>query len=181
MSTSSKNDIPGNGKKILIGYISSAHGIKGEVRVVPLTDFPERFRRMGSLDLYSNGAFARTLHVVSVREDEGKGEWIVASDLSDRNQAERCAGMSILIEPEDRVPLPEKNFWVDDLIGLSVQDGEGNVLGVVEEFISAAGHEIYEIKDKDGKLHYIPAVEDFVKDIDLNSGKIVVELIEGLW
>jgi 16S rRNA processing protein RimM len=181
MSTSSKNKTQGDGKKILIGYISSAHGIKGEVEVVPLTDFPERFQQMDSLDLYSEGALFRTLRVTSVREYKGKGKWIVGSEFSNRDEAKRCVGMSILIDEEERVSLPENSFWVDDLIGLSVQDREGNVLGVVEEFISSGGHEIYEVKDKEGKRHYIPAVENFVKDIDLNSKKIVVELIEGLW
>jgi 16S rRNA processing protein RimM len=180
MSTSSKNKGSRDGKKILIGYVSSAHGIKGEIQVVPLTDFPERFRRMNSLDLYSGDMFVRTLRITSVREYAGKG-WILESELPDRNEAERCVGMSILIDSGERVPLPEGSFWVDDLIGLSVQDKEGNVLGAVEEFISSGGHEIYEIKDKEGKLHYIPAVENFVKDIDLDSKKIVVELIEGLW
>ncbi|MDR2180308.1 MAG: ribosome maturation factor RimM [Synergistaceae bacterium] len=181
MSTSSKNKSQGNGKKILVGYISSAHGVKGEVVVVPLTDFPERFRRMDSLDLYAEGTFVRTLRVTSARRYEGKGKWIVGSDLPDRNEAERYVGMSILVDAEERMSLPEDSFWVDDLIGLSVQDGEGNVLGVVEDFISSGGHEIYEITDKEGKRHYIPAVENFVKDIDLSSKKIVVELIEGLW
>jgi 16S rRNA processing protein RimM len=181
MSTSSKNSSLKDGKKILIGYISSAHGIKGEVEVVPLTDFPERFRRMDSLDLYEKGVFVRTLQITSAREYEGKKKWIVKSELSDRNAAERCVGMSILVDLKERVSLPENSFWVDDLIGLSVQDGEGNVLGVVKALISSGGHEIYEVKDKEGKLHYIPAVEAFVKDIDLDSKKIVVELIEGLW
>jgi 16S rRNA processing protein RimM len=181
MSTSSKNKSQGDGKKILIGRISSPHGMKGEVEIVPLTDFPERFRQMDSLDLYSGGGFFRTLRITSVREYKSKGKWIVGTELPDRGEAERCVGMSILIDAKDRVPLPEDSFWVDDLIGLSVQDGEGNVLGVVEELISSGGHEVYEVKDKEGKLHYIPAVENFVKDIDLNSKKIVVELIEGLW
>jgi 16S rRNA processing protein RimM len=181
MSTSSKNEGQRDGKKILIGYISSAHGVKGEVQVVPLTDFPERFRRMSTLDLYREGTFVRALRIKSVREYEGKGKWLVESELSNRDEAERCAGMSILIGSEERVPLPENSFWVDDLIGLAVQDREGNVLGVVEELLSSGGHEVYEVKDKEGKLHYIPAVENFVKDIDLDSGKIVVELIEGLW
>jgi len=87
----------------------------------------------------------------------------------------------VLIEPEDRVPLPEGSFWVDDLIGLSVVDNGGEVLGVVENILSTGGKELYEIRDGNGKLHYIPAVDDFVKEIDLSSGKIRVELIEGLW
>ena len=181
MSTSSKNKGKSIEGKISIGYVSAAHGVKGEVRIVPLTDFPERFDRMDTLNLYLNGAPARRLNVSRVRKHESKGELIIESDVPNRNEAERLVGMSVLIEPEDRVPLPEGSFWLDDLIGLSVVDKEGKILGVVEDLLSTGGKEIYEIRDESGKRHYIPAVEDFVKEIDPASGKIRVELIEGLW
>jgi 16S rRNA processing protein RimM len=168
-------------EKITIGYVSSAHGVKGKVRVVPLTDFPERFQKMDTLDLYAGEVFVRRLCVTRVRKDVGKNEFIVESDVSDRDEARKCVGMSILIDRKDRTPLPEGRFWIDDLIGLSVENERGEVLGVVANLLSSGGNEIYEIEDEKGKFHYVPAVDNFVKDIDLNAGKIVVELIEGLW
>ena len=181
MSTSLKNREDSIERKISIGYVSAAHGVKGEVRIVPLTDFPERFDRMDVLSLYQNGALARRLNVLRVRRHENRGELIIESDVQDRNGAKQLVGAHVLIEPEDRVPLPEDSFWVDDLIGLSVVDKEGKILGIVENLLSTGGKEIYEIKDENGKRHYIPAVEDFVKEIDLVTGKISVQLIEGLW
>ena len=182
MSTSSKNKKSSIGGKISIGYISAAHGVKGEVRIVPLTDFPDRFHRMDVLSLYLNGAPARKLNVSCVRKHESRGELIIESDVQSRDEAERLVGASVLIDPEERVPLPEGSFWVDDLIGMSVVDVTKKAkLGVVEDMLSTGGKELYEIKDENGKLHYIPAVEDFVKEIDPASGKISVELIEGLW
>jgi len=136
---------------------------------------------MDVLCLYLNGELTRRLNVSRVRRHESRGELIIESDISDRNEAERLVGASVLIEPEDRVPLPEGSFWVDDLIGLSVVDIKGKVLGVVEGLLSTGGKELYEIRDENGKRHYVPAVEDFVKEIDLASGRISVELIEGLW
>jgi 16S rRNA processing protein RimM len=182
MSTSSKNENAlDNGGKIAVGYVAAAHGVKGEVRVVPLTDFPERFRRMDSLNLYADGVFVRTLHIERVREHESKGELIVKGDVPDRNEAEKLAGLSILISPDERPALPEGVFWVDDLIGLQVADTEGGVLGVVEDFISSGGSEIYVVRDDHGKPHYIPAAEEFVKNIDISSKTLTVKLIEGLW
>ncbi|MDR1874064.1 MAG: ribosome maturation factor RimM [Synergistaceae bacterium] len=183
MSTSSKNEKRGNsGRKIFVGYISSAHGVRGEVRVVPLTDYPERFRQMDSLELYSSeGTFVRTLQIRGVREHEGKGELIVAGDVTDRDEAKALVGLSIMVDPAERVPLPEGEFWVDDLIGLRVQDGEGNDLGEVADFLSTGRNELYVVRDADGGLHYIPAAEEFIRNIDLSAGKITVELIDGLW
>jgi 16S rRNA processing protein RimM len=70
---------------------------------------------------------------------------------------------------------------VDDLIGLRVLDAEGDPLGVVEDFISSGGNEVYVVRDNREQRHYIPAVGEFVKNIDLPSRTITVELIEGLW
>ena len=181
MSTSSKNKENSIEGKISIGYVSAAHGVNGEVRIAPLTDFPERFRRMDALNLYLNGTQVRRLNVSRIRKHESRGELIIESDIPDRNEAERLVGASVLIEPEDRVSLPEGSFWVDDLIGLTVVDREGKALGVVEDLLSTGGKELYEIRDESGKRHYIPAVDDFVKEIDPASGRITVELIEGLW
>jgi 16S rRNA processing protein RimM len=188
MSTSSKNkddkNAFGGERGVVIGYVAAAHGVKGEVRVVPLTDFPERFLRMDALNLYAEDVFVRTLRVERVREHEGKGELIVKGDVPDRNEAEKLAGLSILISPEERTPLPDGTFWVNDLIGLRVVDvvcPEDGVLGVVEDFISSGGSEVYVVRDDEGKAHYIPAVEEFVKNIDPSAGTIAVKLIEGLW
>jgi 16S rRNA processing protein RimM len=137
---------------------------------------------MDVLNLHSSdGRFVRTFHIRNLREHEGKGEFIAAGDPVDRNEAEKLVGLSILVDREERFPLPEGEFWVDDLIGLQVQDTEGNPLGEVVDFLSAGGNEIYAVRDEKGSLHYIPAVEEFVKDIDLASETMVVKLIEGLW
>lgn len=179
MSTSSKSKK--SDEKISIGYVSSVHGIKGEIRVVPLTDYPERFHEMKSLDLRANGNIVRTLQVTRVREHTGKGEFILEVGLSDRTEAEKLVGLTVVIDPEERVALPKGHFWIDDLIGLQVRDREGNVLGEVSDLLASGGNEVYEVRDAEGGLHYIPAVGEFVREIDLASGKIVVELIEGLW
>jgi 16S rRNA processing protein RimM len=184
MSISSKTDDthekPGTGR-IVVGRISAAHGVKGEIRLIPLTDFPERFFRMKTLDLYAEGRFVRTLRVSRVRQREDKGAFIVESDVSDRGEAEKLAGMFVTVPASERVPLPDGRFWVDELIGLRVLDEEKTVLGVVKDFISFGGNEVYAVEDGGGKLHYIPAAEAFVKDIDLRARTLAVELIEGLW
>jgi 16S rRNA processing protein RimM len=184
MSISSKtDDIRGEPEAgmIVVGRVSAAHGVKGELRLIPLTDFPERFFRMRTLDLYTEGRLVRTLRVSRVRPREDKGDFIVESDVSDRSEAAKLAGALVMVPADERAPLPDGRFWVDELIGLRVLDEEKNVLGVVEDFIFSGGNELYVVRDGEGKAHYIPAVEEFVRAIDLSSKSIAVRLIEGLW
>ena len=184
MSTSSKSNSTSLGsdgdRKITIGRVISSHGIKGEFLLLPLTQFPERFLSMETLDLYREGCFVRSVTVQRIRQG-GKGAYIVDGGLGDRDSAQDLVGTSVLIAPEDRVPLPDGHFWIDDLIGLRVEDSEGAFLGTVKNLLSVGSHEVYEICDESGRLHYIPAVAEFIRELDPNSGKMVVALIEGLW
>lgn len=148
--------------------------------MVPLTDFPERFQAMRTIALYRGGDVLRTLEVRGARFDEGRNLLTLRTNLSTRDEAEACVGASILIDREERVELPRDSFWVDDLIGLAVEDLEGRPLGTVTDFLTGA-NELYEIRDAAGSLHYIPAVREFVRDIDLEGGRLRIALIEGLW
>ena len=170
-----------SGGKVAIGRVSSPHGIRGALSVVPLTDFPERFQAMDSVDLYRGDVLLRTLIVKRVRFNEGRDSLILESDVRDRDEAAALSGSLILIDPEDRVELPEGHFWIDDLIGLRVEDTEGRPLGTVENVLAVGAHETYEIRGLDGRIRYIPAVEEFVREIDPELGRIRVVLIEGLW
>ena len=165
---------------VLIGRVSSAHGLQGEINVVPLTDFPERFQGMDSISLYREGRLLRVLKVLGVRHN-GRGSLTLRTDLKDRDEAEGCVGAEIRIDPDERVALPPDSFWVDDLIGLSVEDDRGRPLGRVTDFLSGGANELYEVRDPEGRLHYIPAVDEFVRDIDIGKGLLRVSLIEGLW
>lgn len=188
MSISSKSDRrdahPDSGLpagKVVIGRASSPHGIRGELSVVLLTDFPERFQAMDTIDLYRDGLLLRALKVKRVRFNESKNSLILESDLRDRDEAAALSGALILIDSDERVALPEGHFWVDDLIGLKVEDVDGRPLGTVENLLATGANETYEIRDCEGRLHYVPAVEEFIRDIDLELGRIRVSLIEGLW
>ena len=185
MSISSRNNLESasteQARKVIVGRVSSPHGARGELAVIPLTDFPERFFSMKVMDLYRQGQQVRSLTVNGVRANESRGTLIVDCGLSNRNEAQELAGTLILVAPEDRVPLPEGHFWVDDLLGLRVESVEGLFLGTVENLLSAGGNEVYEIRDPEGALHYIPAVSEFVRELDVDAKKMVVSLIEGLW
>lgn len=170
-----------SGRKVAVGRVSTPHGARGELSVVPLTDFPERFLSMKTLDLYRDDRLVRSLPVNGVRANESKGTLILDCGLNDRDEAQELAGTFVMVDPEDRVPLPEGHFWIDDLIGLKVEKTDGTFLGTVENLLSAGGNEVYEIRDPEGALHYVPAVAEFVRELDVKTRKMTIALIEGLW
>ena len=176
MSTLSRT----NAETVLIGRVASAHGLRGEINVVPLTDFPERFDGMESVALYKDGQFLRDVGVLGVRSG-GKGVIVLETDLEDRDEAEACAGAEIRVAPEERAELPPDSFWVDDLIGLRVFDDAGRELGVVTDFLPVGANELYEIRGLDGETRYVPAVGEFIRNIDVKGGRLEISLIEGLW
>jgi len=163
---------------------SGAHGIRGELRLLPLTDFPDRFNHMNHLNVYRpNGSFWCRLTINSLREHVGKKQFIVGVDeIADRDEAENLRGGIVMIDPEERVELPEGFYWVDDLIGLDVMDVEGgDRLGVLVEIMPTGSNDVYVVEACDGKRHMLPAISEVVKEINVEEGFIKVHLMEGLW
>lgn len=85
------------------------------------------------------------------------------------------------MEPQDRVPLEEGQYWVSDLQGLKVFSTDGTLLGKVKDVHHWGANDTFEIIDDGGKDHYLPFVDQFVQEVNLEEGKIIVQLIEGLW
>jgi RimM protein, required for 16S rRNA processing len=86
------------------------------------------------------------------------------------------------IFPEERYPLEEGAFWVDDLIGMTVVDhSTGDVLGTVSEVFPAGENDLYVVRDEAGTDHFIPAVREFIAGVDLDRREMRISLIEGLW
>lgn len=180
MSTSSKDASAG---RTQIGRILGAHGIKGVLRVHPLTDYPERFFEMEKLYAEKPGKPPRELDVLDVASHTGKGQILVSvAGVSDRDGAEKLAGYLITVTPDERVELPEGEFWIDSLIGLKVVDAEnGEHLGNIEDVMSTGSNDVYQVRACDGSLKMLPAIGDVVRDIDLDAGVMKVALMEGLW
>ncbi|MCL2767634.1 MAG: ribosome maturation factor RimM [Synergistaceae bacterium] len=157
--------------------------MKGEFKVQPLTDYPERFYSMKKLFLFRGEDFITSVSIINLRALEGKDLFIVeCKEFTDSNAAKSAVGCLIRIPKEERVALREGEYWIDDLIGMSVIEIEsGSVLGKVKDVIRNGGNELYLIDGFDGKEHLIPAVGEFIKNIDERACSIYIALIDGLW
>ncbi|MDO9509204.1 MAG: ribosome maturation factor RimM [Thermovirgaceae bacterium] len=169
---------------VIIGRVLGAHGVRGEIRILPLTDFPERFMDMDRIDIFRPaGKRIASLEVEEIRTHEGKGVLLIASkEIADRDAAQALEGGLVMVLQSQRASLPEGSYWIDDIIGLSVVLGEtGETIGVVEDLLRTGEHDIYSVRTPDGKLKMLPAVKEVILRMAPDEGVIEVSLPEGLW
>ena len=159
---------------IKIGKITAAVGIKGEVRVYPYTDVPERFKQ--AREILVNG---RSLKVESARVMKNMAV-IKLAGVNDRNAAEALQNTDLFIERSKLWKMPEDTYFNDDLIGCTVLREDGTTLGTLTEVVANPGHDLYEISKEDGKSFLLPAVKEFVVKVDIEARQVTVHLIEGL-
>lgn len=167
----------------MIGRIVGAHGVRGTIRVHPLTDYPERFMEMKQLYIERPGKPPRVLEVLHVTSHDGKGQFLFAVDgITDRDQADALRGYLVTVSPEERVELPEGEYWIDSLIGLSVLDADsGEHLGKIEDVMSTGSNDVYQVMTPEGSRKMVPAIADVVAEIDLEGKVMRIHVMEGLW
>lgn len=160
-------------KEIVIGKIVAPHGVRGDIRIMPLTDRPEQFLNLSYL-LLEDG---RQLTVKAARFHK-RMVLVSTKEITTMNDAELLRDKKILIRAEDLPPLEEGRFYVADLIGLPVFDEEGKQLGTFKDSITTGSNDVYIIAVPGGKDLLIPALKIYVREINLQEKRIVVKLPE---
>ena len=160
-------------KFITVGRILAPWGIKGKLKVRVTTDFPQRFTSFSTV--YIN----RQLVTIDSTEWH-KGEAIIKLNAVNSIKAARqLQGQFVEIHYSQVYPLPEGQYYQFQLIGLEVWTIQGELLGNITEVLAAKSNDNYVVKGNEGEI-LIPAIEDVVKSIDLNKGRITIEAISGL-
>ncbi len=160
---------------LAVGRVIGVHGVRGEIKVKQLTDFPERFAR-GAL-LFVEGETSQR-EVVSARPHKG-ALLVRLSGLEDRNAAEILRGKYLFIAREDAMPLGEDEYYEDELIGLTVETMEGELLGELVEIMWTGANEVYIVQGPQGET-LLPAIADVVQEVDVDAGIMRVTLLPGL-
>lgn len=157
---------------VVVGRVSSPHGVRGDIKVAPLTDFPERFEPRAIVWL--NGQPLR------IERSRWQGRLVVLKleGIDDRTAAEAIREQELFV-PELAVIEEEGVFYQHDIIGLAAFDLEGNELGKVADIFSTGSTDVYVIEGSRGQL-LLPALDDVIREIDLEKKRITVELMEGL-
>ena len=160
-------------ESLIVGRILAPWGIRGEVKVEVLTDFPERFAPRKVVYLNTSPLEIESCH-------PHKQHMVVKlATIDSIEAAEKLRGQDLTIPGSELHPLPEGQYYTFQLIGLKVVTTEGQTLGRVTDIMSTASNDVYIVEGKRGEI-LIPAIEDVVKSIDLKKGRMVIEAIEGL-
>lgn len=166
-----------SGDWAIVGEIVGAFGIHGEVKVRPLTDFADRFAVGATLYL---GARHEPRAITSSR-DQGTLYIIGLQGCATANDAERLRGKELAIPDSELAALPADQFYQHDILGLRVERIDGRPLGVITDIIASGASDLYVVRDTAGEERMLPAVREFIYDIDLSARVMRVTPIPGLF
>lgn len=176
-------ETPDSESLLLVGTIWRAHGVRGEVKVIPETDDPERLVGLETLFLGATPSDAAPKTVERSRLHTIKRGTVAVlkfEDVDTRDWAETLRNVHVFAREEDLPPLGDDEVFIHDLIGLRVEDEEGNEIGVVENVLTTTGQAVYVIAREGKPDAMVPAVDKFVPEVDVEAGRLVVRPIEGL-
>ena len=170
-----KSSQPAADNHIIIGKIGAPHGIHGELKVIPITDFPERFKGMKHVF-----AGNELLDIKSVRYQNDK--ILMTFDTYDsREKSATLTGRMLSVERTEAVPLEDDEYYTFDILGLQVDTEDGICLGHVVDVLQPGSNDVYVVDAEDGKDPVlVPALKSVVKKISLSEGKMIVKLPEVL-
>jgi len=158
---------------VTVGRILAPWGIQGKLKVEVITDFPERFAP-------SSQVYINQQPVTIDRAEWHKGKLVIKLDaINSAEEAQKLRGQYLEIPANQLRPLPEGQFYLFQVIGLEVQTTQGELLGIITEILSAESNDTYVVSGDRGEI-LIPAIEDVIKSIDLDSGLMTIQPIFGL-
>lgn len=163
-----------------VGKIVNTHGIRGEVRVIPTTDFVnERFAKGAKLYLGSIEDTPLELEIESARPH--KGSILVKFVGYDNiNDVEKFRNQELRVSEEDQQPLEEGTYYYHQIIGLTVKTIDGRELGTIKEILSPGANDVWVVQRPHKADLLLPKIDDVIKNVDLDNGVVEVELLEGL-
>lgn len=159
-----------------IGKIINTQGLKGEVRVLPLTDDVKRFDDAKFVFIDDQKLIKTDVEHVRYQKDL---VIIKFKNIDTIEDAEKLKNTYILIDRKNAIKLSNDRYFVCDIIGLLVYSTDDCFYGEITDVIQTGSNDVYVVKNHNKEI-LIPALKTVVKEIDINNGRMVVELPEGL-
>ena len=168
---------------VQVGFVYRPHGLDGELKIDPeRTDDPRRFEELPTVYLGPQPHRVTKHAIVSVRYQQTKrGTTVILGleGIEDRDDAEAVAKFKVFAT-EEALELGEGELFAHELVGWDVLAEDGTALGTVANFMEMPAQDVFVVLGTDGEEAMIPAVEDFILDIDEDEEHVVVRPIDGL-
>lgn len=163
-----------------IGKIVNTQGLRGDVRVVPVTDDKTRFELLETA-LVRMGEQQKITEIPIERVWYHKGFVILKlQGVDDINAAEKLRGGVIVVSPELALPLDEGEYYLRDLLDMEVTTTDGERLGRITDVLQTGANDVFVVKNEGAKDLLIPHIKQCVVSVDVEGKMMVVELMEGL-
>ena len=161
-----------------VGVISSTHGIRGEVKVFPTTDDPDRFRKLKQVIL-DTGREQKSLEIEGVKFFK---QFVILKfkDIDNINDIEKYKGKSLYVTREHAVKLKKDEYFIADLIDMQVELEDGTAFGVLTDVMQTGANDVYVIAKENTPDLLVPAIHDCVLAVDIEAQTMTVHLLEGL-
>ena len=160
-----------------VGVITSTHGVRGEVKVFPTTDDAKRFKTLKKVILDGREPLELSIEQVKFFKNmvilKFKG-------YDNINDVETWRQRDLLITRDQAVELKEDEYFITDLIGLTVVNEEEAVLGRVKDVLETGANDVYVVALPSGKELLLPAIKDCILNVDLEGGRMKVHVLDGL-
>ncbi|WP_379151241.1 ribosome maturation factor RimM [Paenibacillus sp. sgz5001063] len=170
-------------EELNVGKLVNTHGIRGEIKILSSTDFPEvRFapgKKMFVVPADGSPKFEVTVEAAR----EHKGTYIVKlKGYTNINQIEKYKGSLLTVPSDDLVELPENEYYFHQIVGCEVytDEDDSQPLGKITEILQPGANDVWVVKPAKGQDILIPVINDVVLDVDIQAKKIKVHLMEGL-
>lgn len=165
---------------IAVGQIVKPFGVRGEVKVRPLSDVPGRFQGLRQVTLVAPSGRSVTTVVTRVRAD--RGFYVLGLEaFSTPEEAAVFRGGLIKIPRDQAPPLPDGQYYEFDLVGMTVSDEAGRTLGTLEEVLETGSNSVFVVR-REGREILIPGTKEAVASVDVRARTMIVRRrgIEGL-
>lgn len=161
-----------------VGVIASTHGLKGEVKVYPTTEEPDRFRRLKTVIL-DTGKEQLLLNITGVKFF--KNQVILKfKEFNHINEIEKYKNCDLLVTRDQALPLEDNENFIVDLMGLQVVTEGGESLGTLVDVLQTGANDVYVVETEEKKEILLPAIPSCILDVDLEEEVMTVHVLEGL-
>ena len=161
---------------LVVGKLRRPHGLRGEMQMDVITDFPERLRSGVTVFVGED----HQPYQIHTRRRHGDALLIAFQEYTDPESAGVLRNQYVYVRTEDRPALPEGEYYHHQLLGLQVISDSGARLGILRQILETGANDVYLVRPEQGRDILLPAIESVILAIDLKKGEMLVHLLPGL-